>query len=52
MDKLENGNKKFTMGWMIVIGCMIIQAIPFGVASNIQPQFVSYVVEGEGFTLA
>lgn len=52
MDKLENSNKKFTMGWMIVIGCMIIQAIPFGVASNIQPQFVSYVVEGEGFTLA
>ena len=31
---------------------MLIQAIPFGVASNIQPQFVSYVVEENGFTLA
>lgn len=52
MDKVGKGNNKFTMGWIVVIGCMIIQAIPFGVASNIQPQFVSYVVEGEGFSLA
>lgn len=38
-------------GWLIVLGCMIIQAIPFGIASNIQPQFIGYVVEGEGFSL-
>lgn len=31
---------------------LLIQAVPFGVASNIQPQFISYVVEGEGFSLA
>jgi MFS family permease len=31
---------------------MLIQAIPFGVASNIQPQFVSYVVSEKNFTLA
>lgn len=44
--------KTFFYGWVIVVACMLIQAIPFGVASNIQPQFVSYVVEEKGFTLA
>ena len=44
--------KKFSTGWLIVVACMLIQAVPFGVASNIQPQFVSYVVEENGFTLA
>ena len=44
--------KNFSYAWIIVISCMLIQAIPFGVASNIQPQFVSYVVEENGFTLA
>ena len=44
--------KSFSHAWIIVVACMLIQAIPFGVASNIQPQFVSYVVEERGFTLA
>ena len=44
--------KRFATAWVIVVACMLIQAIPFGVASNIQPQFVSYVVEERGFTLA
>lgn len=48
----QNKGKKFATGWLIVVACMLIQAIPFGVASNIQPQFVSYVVEEKGFTLA
>ncbi|WP_042277725.1 conjugated bile salt MFS transporter [[Clostridium] dakarense] len=48
----QNRENKFIFGWLVVIGCMIIQAIPFGVASNIHPQFISYVVEGEGFSLA
>lgn len=47
-----NKSKKLATGWLIVVACMLIQAIPFGVASNIQPQFVSYVVEEKGFTLA
>lgn len=47
-----NKKSKFATGWLIVVACMLIQAIPFGVASNIQPQFVSYVVEEKGFTLA
>ena len=49
---MSNNNKKFATGWLIVVACMLIQAIPFGVASNIQPQFVSYVVQEHGFTLA
>ena len=48
----QNKSKKFATGWLIVVACMLIQAIPFGVASNIQPQFVSYDVEEKGFTLA
>ena len=47
-----SNKKKFATGWLIVVACMLIQAIPFGVASNIQPQFVSYVVQEHGFTLA
>lgn len=49
---MSTNKKKFATGWLIVVACMLIQAIPFGVASNIQPQFVSYVVEEKGFTLA
>ncbi|MGL5616982.1 MAG: conjugated bile salt MFS transporter [Sarcina sp.] len=35
----------------LIIGCMLIQAIPFSIASNIQPQFVSYVIKGCHFSL-
>ncbi|MGL4452796.1 MAG: conjugated bile salt MFS transporter [Sarcina sp.] len=33
------------------MGCMLIQAIPFSIASNIQPQFISYVTKGLHFSL-
>ncbi|MGL4654480.1 MAG: conjugated bile salt MFS transporter [Sarcina sp.] len=36
----------------IIIGCILIQAIPFSIASNIQPQFVSYVTKGCHFSLS
>lgn len=53
MTTLSNDKKsKLATEWLIVVACMLIQAIPFGVSSNIQPQFVSYVVEENGFTLA
>ena len=51
----QSKSKKFTTGWLIVVACMIIQAIPFGVASNIQPQFMAYILDpnsGYGFTQA
>lgn len=43
--------KTFFYGWIIVAACFVMQAIPFGVSQNIQPQFLGYVVHGEGFTL-
>ncbi|MGL5328474.1 MAG: conjugated bile salt MFS transporter, partial [Peptostreptococcaceae bacterium] len=47
----NHSEKKFFYGWVILVCCMLIQAIPFGVAANIQPQFIDFVVKGEGFTL-
>ena len=51
----QSKSKKFKTGWLIVVACMLIQAIPFGVASNIQPQFMAYILDpnsGYGFTQA
>lgn len=45
-------SKKFLYGWLIVAGCMLIQGIPFTIAANLQPQFMDYVVRGEGFTIS
>ena len=46
---LKNSNFK---KYIIVIICMLIQAIPFGVAQNIQPLFIPHVVGEFGFTLS
>lgn len=50
----KNNTKKFTTGWMIVAACMLIQAIPYGVLANLQPQFMHYVMADKtlGFTTA
>ncbi|WP_297634002.1 conjugated bile salt MFS transporter [uncultured Clostridium sp.] len=47
---LENSKGKY-LNIKIIIGCMLIQAIPFSIASNIQPQFISYVTKGCNFSL-
>ena len=44
--------KKIQFGFLIALGCFLIQAIPFGVASNIHPQFLAYIIEEHGFSLA
>ncbi|MGL4991747.1 MAG: conjugated bile salt MFS transporter [Sarcina sp.] len=36
----------------IIFICMFLQAIPFGIAQNIQPLFIPYVLKGYGFSLA
>lgn len=46
----QKGNS-FFYGWIIVGVCMVIQAIPYGIAMNVQPQFINFVISGEGFTL-
>lgn len=43
---------KFFYGWIIVIACLLIQAIPFGVGVNLPPTFTNYVVSAEGFSYA
>lgn len=48
MDTIRSNKKKFFM----VFVCMFLQAIPFGVAQNIQPLFIPYVVEKFNFSLA
>ena len=47
----EKSKNKFFYGWIILIGCMLIQAIPYSIAVNLQSQFMNYVIKGEGFTL-
>lgn len=44
--------KKFFYGWVIVAVCLLVQAIPFGVGSNLPPTFINYVVKAEGFSYA
>ena len=43
--------KKIQKGWMMLIVCMLIQAVPFCIASNIQPLFISSVIAEHGFSL-
>ena len=51
---MENKQTKkgFQFGFLVALGCFLIQAIPFGVASNIHPQFLGYIIAEHGFTLA
>lgn len=49
LKKYDNNNLK---KYLIVFMCMLIQAIPFGVAQNIQPLFIPYVVNKYAFTLS
>ena len=51
---MNNSKKQFAAGWKVVIACMLIQAIPYGVIANLQPQFMYYVVSDKtlGFSMA
>mgnify|MGYP003371108751 FL=1 len=51
MENSTKATKKtFFYGWVIVVACMLIQAVPYSIAANIQPAFTNYVVQGEGFS--
>lgn len=43
--------KKIQKGWMMLIVCMLIQAVPFCIAQIIQPLFISSVIQEHGFSL-
>lgn len=42
---------KIQKGWIMLIVCMLIQAIPFCIASGIQPLFMGSVIQEYGFSL-
>ena len=52
MSKEKMSEQRWSYAWVILIVCMLIQAVPFGIAKNTLPQFISFVCEGEGFSLA
>ena len=52
MEKTQTQKKQLFYGWVIVAACMLIQAVPFSIAANLQPTFTNYVMSAEGFTLA
>ena len=49
---MSERKKQSMYGWLILASAMILQAVVFGVATNMHTQFTSYVVAGEGFSLA
>ena len=49
---IESSNRNMKKAYFIVFACMLMQAIPFGVAQNIQPLFIPYVTSKFGFSLA
>ncbi|MGL5347618.1 MAG: conjugated bile salt MFS transporter [Peptostreptococcaceae bacterium] len=51
MQSRTDNNRKFFYGWVVVLACMLIQAIPYGIAANVKPQFIKFVTQGEGFSL-
>lgn len=46
-DSTINKNKKITTGWLIVIACMLVQAIPNGIVVNTQALYMYPVMEGK-----
>lgn len=51
MSNLNTKKRKLTAGWIIVIACMLIQAIPAGVITNTQSLFMYPVINSRGFSL-
>ena len=53
MEKyILKNNSSSKKKYLMVFVCMFMQAIPFGVAQNIQPLFIPYVIKDFGFSLA
>lgn len=48
---MNTNKKKIQKGWVMLIVCMLIQAVPFCIASSIQPLFMGSVIQEHGFSL-
>ena len=51
MNELNNKKKRLAAGWVIVIACMLMQAIPACVVDNTSSLFIYPVINSKGFTL-
>ncbi len=51
MNNLNSKKSKLTAGWIIVIACMFIQAVPAGIIANTQSLFIYPVINARGFSL-
>ena len=51
MNELNNKKRKLAAGWVIVIACMLMQAIPTAIVDNTSSLFMYPVINSRGFTL-
>ena len=51
-NSITGKNKKIATGWLIVIACMLVQAIPNGIVMNTQSLYMYPVMQAKGFTLS
>ena len=52
MEQSVNNRSRDRRKYFMIFVCMFVQAVPFGIAQNIQPLFIPYVVEKFNFSLA
>ena len=48
----DSKKKKIATGWLMVIVCMLVQAIPYCIVGNTQALYMYPVMEAKGFTVA
>lgn len=51
-NSITGKDKKIATGWLIVIACMLVQAIPNGIVMNTQSLYMYPVMQAKGFTLS
>jgi len=52
MNNSTVSKKKISTGWLMVIVCMLVQAIPYCIVGNTQALYMYPVMEAKGFTVA
>jgi len=52
MNNSTISKKKISTGWLMVIVCMLVQAIPYCIVGNTQALYMYPVMEAKGFTVA
>ena len=47
----DSKKKKIATGWLMVIACMLVQAIPYCIVGNTQALYMYPVMQAKGFTV-